>query len=73
MTRHVLKVDFKYANAILNGKKSFEVRKNDRNFSFQRELEDRLQDVQGRGVNDREDARQHPHLPRHVLCTAGAR
>lgn len=32
MTRHVLKVDFKYANAILNGKKSFEVRKNDRNF-----------------------------------------
>lgn len=32
MTRHVLKVDFRYANAILNGKKSFEVRKNDRNF-----------------------------------------
>lgn len=32
MTRHVPKVDFKYANAILNGKKSFEVRKNDRNF-----------------------------------------
>lgn len=32
MTRHVLKVDFKYANAILNGKKSFEARKNDRNF-----------------------------------------
>ena len=32
MTRHVLKVDFKYADAILNGKKSFEVRKNDRNF-----------------------------------------
>lgn len=32
MTRHVLKVDFKYANAILNGKKSFEVRKNDRHF-----------------------------------------
>lgn len=32
MMRHVLKVDFKYANAILNGKKSFEVRKNDRNF-----------------------------------------
>lgn len=32
MTRHVLKVDFKYANAILNGKKSFEVRKNDLNF-----------------------------------------
>jgi hypothetical protein len=32
MTRHVLKVDFKYANAILNDKKSFEVRKNDRNF-----------------------------------------
>ena len=25
------------------------------------------------GANDREDAWQHPHLPRHVLCTAGAR
>lgn len=41
--------------------------------AFNVSLGDRLQDVQGRGANDREDARQHPHLPRHVLCTAGAR
>lgn len=32
MTTHTLKICEKYAYAVLNGTKSFEVRKNDRNF-----------------------------------------
>lgn len=32
MTTHTLKVLIKYADAILNGTKTFEIRKNDRNF-----------------------------------------
>lgn len=40
---------------------------------FQCEREDRLQDVQPWGANDREGSRQHPHLPRPILCTAWAR
>lgn len=40
---------------------------------FQREPENRLQDVQPWGANDREGSRQHPHLPRLILCAAWAR
>lgn len=32
MTTHKLKVFIKYADAIMNGTKTFEIRKNDRNF-----------------------------------------
>lgn len=32
MTTHTLKVLIKYADAIVNGTKTFEIRKNDRNF-----------------------------------------
>lgn len=32
MTTHTLKVFIKYADAIVNGTKTFEIRKNDRNF-----------------------------------------
>nr|DAG17672.1 MAG TPA: activating signal cointegrator [Caudoviricetes sp.] len=32
MTTHTLKIQKQYANAVLNGTKTFEIRKNDRNF-----------------------------------------
>lgn len=38
MTKHELKVAIKYADAILSGEKSFEVRKNDRGFKVGDEI-----------------------------------
>lgn len=32
MTTHTLKIQKQYADAVLNGTKTFEIRKNDRNF-----------------------------------------
>ena len=38
MTTHRLKVFIKYANAIMNGTKTFEIRKNDRGFKVGDEI-----------------------------------
>lgn len=38
MTTHALKIQMKYADAVLSGKKSFEVRKNDRGFKVGDEI-----------------------------------
>ncbi len=38
MTTHTLKIQMKYADAVLSGEKSFEVRKNDRGFKVGDEI-----------------------------------
>lgn len=38
MTTHTLKIQMKYADAVLSGEKSFEVRKNDRGFKVMYEI-----------------------------------
>lgn len=38
MTTHTLKIQKQYADAVLNGTKTFEIRKNDRNFNVRRRV-----------------------------------
>lgn len=57
MTTHTLKICEKYADAVLNGTKSFEVRKNDRNFKVDDKIVFNV--VSNEGISTRAAAR-HP-------------
>lgn len=52
MTMHVLKIAIKYADEVLDGTKSFEIRKNDRDFKVGDEIMFEVVDNEGHRVGE---------------------